>query len=61
MEKPLLEVLEDLRAAGAEVALITPDEASKAAVGENPLDPDTRTPAAEAGRAQGVALTVTWT
>ncbi|WP_284744467.1 patatin-like phospholipase family protein [Amycolatopsis sp. RTGN1] len=60
MEKPLLEVLDDLRAAGAEVALITPDEASVAAIGENPLDPATRTPAAEAGRAQGAALTLTW-
>ncbi|WIY04171.1 patatin-like phospholipase family protein [Amycolatopsis mongoliensis] len=60
MEKPLLEVLDDLRAAGAEVALITPDEASVASIGENPLDPATRTPAAEAGRAQGAALTVTW-
>jgi NTE family protein len=60
MEKPLLTVLEDLRAAGAEVALITPDEASLAAIGENPLDPSTRTPAAEAGRAQGAALTLTW-
>jgi NTE family protein len=60
MEKPLLEVLDDLRAAGAEVALITPDEASIAAIGENPLDPATRTPAAEAGRAQGAALTLTW-
>ncbi|GHG05836.1 MULTISPECIES: patatin-like phospholipase family protein [Amycolatopsis] len=60
MEKPLLEVLDDLRAAGAEVTLITPDEASQAAVGENPLDPATRTPAAEAGRAQGAALTLTW-
>ena len=60
-EKPLLEVLAELRAAGAEVALITPDEASVAAVGENPLDPSTRTPAAEAGRAQGAALTLTWT
>src|SRR5438552_5714984 len=58
-EKPLLEVLAELRAAGAEVALITPDEASVAAVGENPLDPSTRTPAAEAGRAQGAALTLT--
>ncbi|OXM71330.1 patatin [Amycolatopsis vastitatis] len=59
-EKPLLVVLDELRAAGAEVALITPDEASVAAVGENPLDPSTRTPAAEAGRAQGAALTLTW-
>ncbi|SEB44351.1 NTE family protein [Amycolatopsis tolypomycina] len=61
MEKPLPQVLDDLRAAGAEVALITPDEASQAAVGDNPLDPATRTPAAEAGRAQGAALTLTWT
>jgi len=60
MEKPLPSVLDDLRAAGAEVTLITPDEASRAAAGENPLDPATRTPAAEAGRAQGTALTLTW-
>jgi NTE family protein len=60
MEKPLLEVLDDLRAGGAEVTLITPDEASRAAVGENPLDPATRTPAAEAGRAQGAALRLSW-
>ncbi len=60
MEKPLLEVLDDLRAAGAEVTLITPDEASVAAIGENPLDPATRTPAAEAGRAQGAALSLSW-
>ncbi|MDX3188579.1 patatin-like phospholipase family protein [Streptomyces sp. MN03-5084-2B] len=60
MEKPLLEVLDDLRAAGAEVTLITPDEASRAAIGENPLDPAKRTPAAEAGRAQGAALTLGW-
>ncbi|MEU5257249.1 patatin-like phospholipase family protein [Amycolatopsis sp. NPDC021455] len=59
-EKPLLDVLADLRAAGAEVALITPDEASVAAIGDNPLDPSSRTPAAEAGRAQGAALTLTW-
>jgi NTE family protein len=61
MEKPLLAVLDDLRAAGAEVTLITPDEVSVAAIGENPLDPATRTPAAEAGRAQGAALKLSWT
>lgn len=61
MEKPLLKILDDLRAAGAEVALVTPDEASVAAIGENPLDPASRTPAAEAGRAQGAALTLSWT
>ncbi|WP_372667790.1 patatin-like phospholipase family protein [Amycolatopsis kentuckyensis] len=60
MEKPLPEVLEDLRAAGAEVALVVPDEASVAAIGANPLDPATRTPAAEAGRAQGAALRLSW-
>jgi NTE family protein len=60
MEKPLLEILDDLRAAGAEVALVIPDEASAAAIGENPLDPASRTPAAEAGRAQGAALTLSW-
>ncbi|WP_191983915.1 patatin-like phospholipase family protein [Amycolatopsis eburnea] len=60
MEKPLPAVLDELRAAGAAVALITPDEASVAAIGENPLDPSTRTPAAEAGRAQGAALTLSW-
>jgi NTE family protein len=59
-EKPLLTVLDELRAAGAEVALITPDEASVAAIGQNPLDPSTRTPAAEAGRAQGAALKLGW-
>ncbi|MGW4521581.1 patatin-like phospholipase family protein [Amycolatopsis sp. NPDC004378] len=61
MEKPLLTVLDDLREAGAEVTLITPDEASLAAIGENPMDPAARTPAAEAGRAQGAALTLSWT
>ncbi len=60
-EKPLLTVLDELRAAGSEVTLITPDESSIAAAGQNPLDPSTRTPAAEAGRAQGAALTLTWT
>jgi NTE family protein len=60
MEKPLLTVLDELRTAGAEVALITPDEGSLAAVGANPLDPATRTPAAEAGCAQGAALTLAW-
>lgn len=38
----------------ARVRLITPDERSLAAIGADPLDPDTRTPSAEAGRAQGV-------
>ncbi|MCR6489671.1 patatin-like phospholipase family protein [Amycolatopsis sp. OK19-0408] len=61
MEKPLSAVLDDLRAAGAAVTLVTPDEEAVAAIGENPLDPTARTPAAEAGRAQGAALTLSWT
>jgi len=60
MEKPLLTVLDDLRTKGAEVTLVTPDEASVTAFGDNPLDPATRKPAAEAGLAQGAALTLSW-
>lgn len=50
---PLETVAEELRAAGAAVDVFVPDEASLAAIGLNPLDPATRAPAAEAGRAQG--------
>ncbi|MFE9452130.1 patatin-like phospholipase family protein [Streptomyces sp. NPDC006739] len=53
--------LDGLRAQGAEVALVVPDEASVAAVGTNPLDPGTRAAAAGAGRDQGRALTLRWT
>ena len=60
-EKPLAQTLEELRAGGAEVAVVEPDEASRAAIGANPLDPSTRTPAAEAGRAQGRGLKIEWT
>ncbi|QRP46323.1 patatin-like phospholipase family protein [Amycolatopsis sp. FDAARGOS 1241] len=60
VEKPLPEVLASLRAAGAEVAVVAPDEASLAAIGANPLDPATRGPAAEAGRAQGRGLKLAW-
>ncbi|MBL1074943.1 patatin-like phospholipase family protein [Nocardia sp. 2] len=42
----------ELRSTGSRVELITPDEASLAAFGTDPLDPTSRTPAAEAGRAQ---------
>jgi NTE family protein len=41
-----------LRAAGAEVVLVSPDAASRAAIGRNSLDPSRRGPAARAGRAQ---------
>jgi NTE family protein len=59
-EKPLAEAIEELRAGGAEVAIVEPDEASAVAIGANPLDPATRKPAAEAGRAQGLGLTIKW-
>ena len=50
---PLHEVLASLKDGGAAVTLISPDEASVAAIGTNALDPGTRVPAAKAGRAQG--------
>lgn len=59
-DKPLPKAVDDLRGAGALVAFIAPDEASLAAIGTNPLDPSTRGPAAEAGRAQGRTLTLAW-
>ena len=57
-DKTLDQAVEELRAAGAEVAVIGPDEASLAAIGPNPLDPSTRRPTAEAGRAQGRGLRI---
>ncbi|MFJ3212553.1 patatin-like phospholipase family protein [Streptomyces flaveolus] len=59
-EKPLAQAVEELRAGGADVAIVGPDNASLAAIGANPLDPSTREPAAEAGRAQGRALKIEW-
>ena len=50
---PLRDVVSRLRAEGSAVTVITPDGASAAAMGANPLDPATRVPAAQAGRAQG--------
>jgi NTE family protein len=44
-----------LRAAGAEVALVSPDAAALAAIGRNVLDPARRAVAARAGRAQAAA------
>jgi NTE family protein len=51
----LADVLTTLTGSGAEVTVISPDEASTAAIGLNSLDPATRVPAATAGRAQGRA------
>jgi NTE family protein len=42
--------------AGGRVEVITPDKASLAASGPDPLDPSTRTPAANAGLTQGKAV-----
>jgi NTE family protein len=50
---PLRSVVGQLRAGGSAVTVISPDEASVAAIGTNPLAPGTRIPAAQAGRAQG--------
>ena len=59
-EVPLDQAVGRLRADGAEVAIIEPDEASLAAIGTNALDPATRQPAAAAGRAQGRGLKIQW-
>ncbi|MFI1364482.1 patatin-like phospholipase family protein [Streptomyces griseochromogenes] len=59
-EQPLERAVEELRARGAEVVVVGPDEASRAAIGDNALDPVTRRPAAEAGRAQGRELRLPW-
>lgn len=59
-EMPRSRAVQKLRAGGAQVAVAGPDEASRAAMGANPLDPATRGPAARAGRAQGRALTLEW-
>ncbi len=49
------EEADELRAAGACVVVVIPDCAAIEAIGPNPLDPALRTPAAEAGLAQGLA------
>lgn len=59
-DKSQRQAVDELRAQGAEVAIIAPDEASRAAIGTNPLDPATRGPAAEAGRAQGRVQKIEW-
>jgi NTE family protein len=50
---PLREALTSLKNGGATVTVISPDEASAAAIGTNALDPATRAPAATAGCGQG--------
>jgi NTE family protein len=50
---PLRDVVGRLVSEGSVVTVVTPDEASVAAIGTNALDPATRIPAATAGRGQG--------
>jgi NTE family protein len=59
-DKTLGQAVDELRASGAEVAIVEPDEASLAAIGASPLDPARRKPAAEAGRTQGRGLKIEW-
>jgi NTE family protein len=53
---PLQEQLDILKNAGAKTYLIEPDYQSRTAIGLNPLLPETRKPAAEAGRAQALTI-----
>ena len=48
--------IEILKSAGGKAYVVEPDKASKKAIGLNPLAPETRTPAAKAGRNQGHAI-----
>ncbi len=53
---PLQEQMDILEDAGAQTYLIEPDDPSRNAKGINPLLPETRKPAAEAGRAQAQTI-----
>jgi NTE family protein len=48
--------IEILEAAGGKAHVVEPDNRSRNAIGSNPLSPETRIPAAEAGCRQGLAL-----
>ncbi|MGY1807743.1 patatin-like phospholipase family protein [Blastococcus sp. SYSU D00669] len=49
---PMTAVAAQVGALGAQAAVVTPDEGSRAAIGRNVLDPAARAPSARAGRAQ---------
>lgn len=49
----LSDQVEALKQAGACAHVVEPDDLARKAIGHNPLSPDTRGPAAKAGRAQG--------
>jgi NTE family protein len=53
---PLQEQMDILEKAGAQTYLVEPDNPSRSAIGINPLLPETRKPAAEAGRAQALTI-----
>jgi len=53
---PLPEQIDTLENAGAQTYLVEPDDQSRIAIGINPLLPETRKPAAEAGRTQGQSI-----
>ena len=52
----LNEQIEILQQAGGKSYLVNPDSKSRRAIGLNPLSPDTRRPAAQAGRKQGQSI-----
>ena len=53
---PMTSVAGHLRGLTAHTAVVAPDEASRAAIGRNVLDPAARAPAARAGRAQAATV-----
>jgi NTE family protein len=53
---PLQEQIDILENAGAQTYVIEPDYRSRSSIGINPLLPETRKPAAEAGRAQAQSI-----
>lgn len=53
--KGLAAQVDELRSSGSKVLVIEPDDASRKAIGDNPLSPNARIPAAQAGRVQGRA------
>lgn len=55
-DQPILPEAEAAALGDAKLSVISADEAAIAAIGPNPLDPATRRPAAEAGRALGARL-----
>ena len=53
---PLTGVENHVAGMAAAVAVVSPDEASRTAIGRNVLDPAARAPSARAGRSQGAAV-----